>query len=236
MKKVIHAIAVYGPIGLLGITVLFLLPLVFSWSFIPNNGYVWCGVSTALFLLVSICVKSDYTGRTLPKIEENGILLLATSNTAWWIYVWSTVEYTLIMPFALICVAVAMYLMVKLCDDSVKRTLGIMAGSAIAIVGVIIWLLPLLSPAKQVKDRFNVYNEHSVVAKVTVVRDAGNVYNISVVAKKTGLNLGIGRFENNNEANAYYKVVDVADYQKPTVSWQGADLYINGVIQPIYWK
>jgi hypothetical protein len=236
MKKVIHTIVVYGPIILSGIVALFLLPLLFSWSFVPYNGYVWCGTSTALLLLVSICAKIDYTRQTLPKIEENGILLLATLNTVWWIYVWSVVEYTIILPFGVLCIAFTLHNALKLCDETVKRTLGLMAGAMASIVGIIIIFVPLLSPLPIIRENFSVYNEQGYVAKVKVIRDAGNVYNISVNAKKTGGNLGLGRFESTDKVSAFYEVVNVADYQKPEVTWQGEDLYVNGEQQPVYWE
>ncbi|HOP10008.1 MAG TPA: hypothetical protein PK629_00800 [Oscillospiraceae bacterium] len=236
MKKIIHAIAVYGPIILSGIIVLFLLPLLFGWSFVPYNGYVWCGVSMTVCLLVCFCAKRDYVNKELPKIEESGILLLATLNTAWWIYVWSVVEHTVIMPFGVICIIFTMYIAFKLCDDTIKRTLGLMAGAMATVIGVIILVVPLLTPMPIIRDRFNVYNEQGIVAKVTSIRDAGNVYDIAIIAKKTGGNLGLGRFEGTEEVSVYYEIVDVSDYQKPQLSWQGADLYINGEYTEIYWE
>ena len=235
MKKVIHATAVYGPLALNGIIMLFLLTALTGWFFIPYNGYIWCGICAAVCVLVCLCVKLDDNGRSLSKIEENGILVLAISNTVWWIYIWSTVKYTVVLPFAAVCVVFTIYLVVKLCGDTVKRTLGLMVSSTLALIGLIIWTTPLMSPAEQVRERFNVYNEHSIVAKVTVVRDAGNVYNISVVAKKTGRDLGIGRFENSNEASVYYQIVDTAEYKRPELVWQGDDLYFNGQLKEFFW-
>ncbi len=238
MKKVIHAIAVYGPIILCGIIVLFLLPLLFSWTFVPYNGYVWCGISSAFVLLVCICAKIDfsYSRKALPKIEENGILLLSILNTAWWVYIWSVVEYTIILPFGVLCIAFTLHNALKLCDETVKRTLGLMGGAMASIIGIIILFVPLLSPLPIVRENYNVYNERGYVAKVKVIRDAGNVYNISVTAKKSGTNLVLGRFEGTDQVNAFNGVVGVADYKKPEVVWQSSDLYINGEQQPIYWE
>ena len=236
MKKVVHAVAVYGPLALSGIIVLFLLTWLFGFQFTPYSGYLWCGITTAVCLLVCLFVKIDYDGRSIPKIEQIGILLLTSFSTGWWIYVWSVVEYTVILPFAAVCVVFPLFLSFKLCDDTVMRTLGLMAGTALAITGMIMWIIPVLSPSAQIKDRFNVYNDQSMVAKVTVIRDAGNVYDIYVVAKKTGGNLGLGRFERTEEISVLNDIVDVSEYQKPEVSWQGTDLYINGVQTDIYWE
>ena len=236
MKKVIHATAVYGPIALCGVIVLFLLLLVFGWMFVPYNGYVWCGVSAAICLFVCFCVKADYDGRSIPKIEDVGLLLFASLNSAWWVYIWSTVKYTLLLPFAVICTAFILYLILKLCDDTVKRTRGLMVGSALAIVGFIIWFVPVLQPPVRIKDRFSVYNNHSAVAKVLSIRDAGNIYNISVVVKKTGFDLGLGRFEGLEEIGVFNKIIDLKDYKKPALVWQGEELFINGEKRDIYWK
>ena len=236
MKKVIHGVAVYAPLILSGIIVLFLLGWLFRWVFIPYNGYVWCGVSAAVTVLVGICVKRDYQGKALPKMQETGLLLFACASSAWWIYIWSTVKYTLILPFALICIVWTLYLAFRLCEDTVKRTLGLMVGFMLAVVTLIIVIVPVLSPMTQVKDRFGVYNDQAEVAKVVVIRDAGNVYNIAVSAKKTGGNLLLGRFENTDEVSIFYKIVDVSDYHKPELVWQGADLYIDGERTEIYWE
>jgi len=236
MKKVIHAVAVYGPIILSGIIVLFLLPLLFGWSFVPYNGYVWCGISTAVCLAVCLSANADYSGHSIPKIEENGILLFATINIAWWIYVWSVVEYTVILPFGTICFIFALYIAFKLCDDTVKRTLGLMVGVSISIIGLIIMFVPFLTPTPIIRDRFSVYNEQGMMVKVISIRDAGNVYNVSAIAKKVGGDLGLGRFENTEEISIFYQVVNVSDYQKPELFWQGTDLYINGEYTEIYWE
>jgi len=236
MKKVIHAIAVYGPIILSGIIVLFLLPLLFGWSFVPYNGYVWCGISTAVCLFVCSCGKSDYAGQKIPKIQETGLLLYATINTAWWIYIWSVVEHTVILPFGAVCIIFTMYNAFKFCEDTVKRTLGLMVGAMASLVGLIILFVPVLTPRPQVRDRFNVYNGQGMVAKVTSIRDAGNVYDVSVIAKKAGVDLGLGRFEYTDEVSVLYQVINVSDYQKPELFWQGTDLYINGEYTEIYWE
>lgn len=236
MKKVMHATAVYGPIVLSGIIALFLLLLALGWMFVPYNGYVWCGVSAVICLFVCLCAKADYDGRSIPKIEDTGLLLFASLNTVWWVYIWSTVKYTFLLPFAVVCTAFTLHLIFKLCDDTVKRTLGLMVGTTLAIVGLIIWVVPVLQPAVRIKDRFSVYNSHSVVVKVISIRDAGNVYNVSVIAKKTGPNLGLGRFEGLEEIGVFNQVVDVKDYRKPELIWQGEELFINGEKRVIYWE
>jgi len=236
MKKIIHAVAVYGPIILCGIIVLFMLPLVFKWFFVPYNGYLWCGISTAVVLLVCQCAKSDYENEKIPKIEETGILILAFLNSVWWVYVWSAVKYTVILPFAVACMIFILYLAVKICDDSVRRTLTMMVSAAMVLATVIILIVPLLTPMPIFKDRFSVYNGQGVVAKVTVIRDAGDVYDISVIAKKVSGDFGLGRFEESDEVSVIYEIVDVSDYQKPQLAWKGMDLYINGEKKDIYWK
>jgi len=236
MKKVIHGIAVYGPMILSGIIAIFLLSWLFKWVFIPYNGYVWCGISTSVIVLVGLCVKGNYHGKNLRKIEEAGLLLLTCANSAWWIYAWSTVKYTLLLPFAVLSIIWTLYLAFKLCEDTVKRTLGLMVGFMLALVTLIIVIVPILSPMPRVRDRFNVYNDQSQVVKVVVIRDAGNVYNIAISAKKSGVDLLLGRFENTDEVSVRYEIVDVSDYQKPELVWQGADLYINGELTEIYWE
>ncbi len=229
MKRIIHAVAVFGPIILSGIVVLLLPPLLFGWSFIPYNGYVWCGFLTAVCLFVCFCAKEDYRKKVIPRVEENGILILATMNSVLWVYVWSTIQNTVILPFALTCMVFTLYTAVKVCDDTVKRTLSMMVASMMVLVGIIILTVPLMSPMPFVKDRFNVYNEQGYVAKTTVTRDVGNVYIINVIVKTAGADLGLGRFERGREVPVIYKTVNTADYQKPCLTWEGMDLYIDGV-------
>ncbi len=236
MKKVIHGIAAYGPTALSGVIALFLFGWLFGRIFIPYNGYVWCGVTAGVIALVCVCAGLDYRGKALSKAQETGLLVFACANSAWWIYVWSCVEHTLILPFAVVCVAWTLYQAYKLCEDTVKRSLGLMVGAMLALVTLIIVIVPVLTPMARIKDRFSVYNDRAEVAKVIVIRDAGNVYDISITAKKTGVNLALGRFENTDEVNVLYRIVDVGDYQKPEVVWQGADLYVDGAHTEIYWE
>jgi hypothetical protein len=233
MKKIIHAIAVFGPITLSGAVLLFLPPLLFGWAFIPYNGYVWCGVLTAACLSVCLCAKSDYKRKKIPRIEENGILILASMNAVLWIYIWSVIKDTVIFPFGVICMAFTLYIAVKLCDDTVKRTLALMLGTTLSLHLIVLLAIPLLSPLPLVKDKFSVYNGQGAVAKATVIRDSGNVYIINVIVKKTGADFGLGRFERGREIPVIYKSVNTADYKKPQLVWEGMDLYIDGVKEDI---
>lgn len=235
MRKVVRAIAVYGPIALCGSTVLFLSIGAFGWMFVPYNGYIWCVVLTAVCLSVCLCAKSDYNGK-IPRIEENGILIFATLNTVMWIYVWSATEYTVILPFGAVCIVFAIYNAVKLCDDTVKRTLSMMIGAMMAMVGIIILTVPILTPMPIIKERFNTYNGQGIVAKVTIIREAGNVYEIKAIVKKTSRDLMLGRFEEAEKIPVVYRIIDTEDYQKPRFVWEGMDLYMNGEKIEIYWK
>lgn len=233
MKKMIHAVAVFGPAILNGAVVLLFPPILFGWLFVPYNGYVWCGFLTAVCFLVCFCAKADYRKMAIPRIEENGILILATMNSVLWIYVWSAIPNTVILPFAVICMGFTLYTVVKLCDDTVKRTLSMMVATTMAMVGIIILTVPLMSPMPIIKDRFNVYSGQGLAAKATVTREVGNVYIINVIAKRTGPDLGLGRFEKGSGIPVMYKAVNTADYKKPQVVWEGTDLYIDGVKQDI---